>query len=253
MNPEYHSSTIQNALDVLKLFAHDDRLSFAEMQKRLGYNKSTLLRYVSTLEFNGFLRRDGAGLYGLGLTMFTLGHRASVEDHLRSVAMPIMEQLAKRMDATVHLGILYNIEVVIIAKANPQSRLQLVSRVGGTVPAHCTGQGKTLLAYSPDETVRKVIELRGMERFTANTITTFAGLAAELAAIRQRGFTIDYSEHQNGIRCVAVPILGRAGELVAALSVTGLVTDLPDEAALERASKVVVDARDEIREEMQFV
>ena len=251
MNTENHSSTVQKALELLKLFARSDRLSFAELQKLLGMNKSTLSRFISTLVHNGFLRKDASGLYELGLTMFTLGNRATVEDQLRSISQPIMQGISEKLDATVHLGILDALEVIIIAKANPRRRIQMMSRVGSSVPPHCTGQGKTLLAYSPVETVKKVIAAKGMKRYTPNTITSLDGLFEDFEAIHRRGYVIDNSEHESGIKCVAVPILNR-DKVVAALSVTAMMTDFPDDQSLVDAFEVIAGGRDEIRQKMAY-
>lgn len=253
MKPEYHSTTIQKALNVLQLFVEHKKLSFTEMQKMLGFNKSTLFRIVATLTFNEFLKKDKAGMYELGLAIFTLGHRTSVKEQLKSVAVPIMVRLSEDLNMTAHLGILNGLEVVIIAKVSPERSIQMASRVGGAVPAHCTGQGKTLLAYTTEEVVIKIANAKGLTRFTPTTITTLDGLIAELRRIRERGFTYDDSEHEKDLRCVAVPILDEAGQLVAALSVTGLTTDLSDDEAIQKTATLLRDYRDKIAKEMKYL
>ncbi|MGA2467528.1 MAG: helix-turn-helix domain-containing protein, partial [Thermodesulfobacteriota bacterium] len=74
MKVEYHSSTIQRALDILNLFKDQPSLSFGDIQKILGFNKATLYRVLSTLHDNGYLKKDERGRYELGLNIFILGH-----------------------------------------------------------------------------------------------------------------------------------------------------------------------------------
>ena len=252
MKREYHSSTIQRALDILNLFKEHKRLSFTDLQENLGFNKSTLFRVLSTLCDNRYLRRDEQGRYELGLNVFILGRRISGEHQLRNISLPHMKRCSEEIDLTCHLGILDGLRVVIIEKTTPQRNVVMVSRVGGSVPAHCTGQGKTLLAYSPKETVERIVHAYGLERYTPHTITTEDGLFRELQTIRERGYAIDNSEHEKNIHCVAVPILNESGEIEAALSVTGLSFDFPDEETIEKTAGVLKELRDKISEEMGY-
>lgn len=252
MKREYHSSTIQRALDILNLFKEHKSLSFTDIQQYLGFNKSTLFRVLSSLCDNRYLCRDEKGRYELGLNVFILGRRISGEHQLINISLPYMKRCSEEMGLACHLGILDGLRVVIIEKTAPQRNVVMVSRIGGSVPAHCTGQGKTLLAYSPRETVERIVHTYGLERYTPHTITTEDGLFRELQNIRERGYAIDNSEHEKNIHCVAVPVLNESGEIEAALSVTGLVLDFQDEGTIENTAKMLKEVRDKIRREMGY-
>jgi IclR family KDG regulon transcriptional repressor len=253
MKKEYHSSTIQRALDVLNLFKEYQALSFTEMQQLLGFNKSTLFRVLSTLSANKYLSKDETGRYELGVNMFILGIRISREHQLKNVAAGFMKRLSEELDLTVHLGILDGTRVVIIDKTDPHRNIRMVSRIGSSVPVHCTGQGKTLLAYSSSETVENIIRVQGLERYTPHTITTIDGLLKELDTVRRRGYAIDDSEHEKNIRCVAVPILNEAEQIEAALSITGTIIDFPDEETIHETAKILEEVRDNIRRKMGYL
>jgi len=253
MKSKYHSSTIQRALDILNLFKEHKRLSFTDMQQYLGFNKSTLFRVLSSLCDNRYLCRDEKGRYELGLNVFILGRRISGEHQLINISLPHMKRCSEEMGLACHLGILDGLCVVIIEKTAPQRNVVMVSRIGGSVPAHCTGQGKTFLAYSLRETVERIVHTYGLERYTPHTIITEDGLFKELQNIRERGYAIDNSEHEKNIRCVAVPILNESGEIEAALSVTGLVLDFQDEGTIENTAKMLKEVRDKIRREMGYM
>lgn len=252
LKKNYHSSTIQRALDILNLFKVHTTMSFAEIQEILGFNKSTLFRVLSTLQANKYLRKGEQGQYQLGLNVFILGNSVSREYQLKNVVSPYLEAVSQGIELTVHLGILDGMDVIIVAKAEPNKRIRMVSRIGGSVPAHCTGQGKTLLAFSPKETVEKIINTQGLQRFTPNTICTADGLFEELGAIRSRGCAIDNSEHERHIRCVAVPILDEIGKIEAALSITGTVFDFPDDHAIQKSVNLLEEVRDKIRIELGY-
>jgi len=247
------SSTIQKALDILMLFRQKPEWTFAELQAELEFNKSTLSRILAVLRNNQFLRKNQNSSYELGLNLFLLGHSVNHEHLLRTTSLPHMQELSNEIGLTTHLGTLETNEVIIIAKAEPRTKLQMTSRVGSTVPAHCTAQGKILLAFSASETVESIVNIRGLTRFTPNTICTMNHLAEELAAIRSRGYAVDQSEHEKHLVCVGVPILDREGELAAALSITGTVVDFPDEKSVARILPRLNAAKNLIRSEMGYM
>jgi IclR family KDG regulon transcriptional repressor len=250
--PKYRSTTIQKALDVLKLFMGGSQLSFTEIRDQTKLNKSTLFRVLFTLENNQFLARDADGKYRLGLNIFILGNSFSRESVIKRVGTPHLQALSDKLGMTVQMGILEGNSVVILQKADPPSSIRMFSRVGAAVPAHCTGQGKTLLTYAPRERVEAIIGAHGLTRYTPHTITTANGLFAELQAIRDRGYTVDDSEHEKHIRCVAVPILNDQGGIEAALSITGLVMDFPDDATIARHAAMLQEVAQRIRRELKF-
>jgi len=95
-----------------------------------------------------------------------------------------------------------------------------LSQVGGMIPAHCSGLGRAILAWSDQETFEQVVAA-GMERRTPRTITSRTALQRELAAIPDRGWAYEREEGNVGVSCVAAPIFDALGNVVAALSVTG--------------------------------
>jgi DNA-binding IclR family transcriptional regulator len=250
---KYNASTIQRAIDVLDLFREHQRLSFTEILDILKYNKSTLFRVLYTLEQNKYLTRDKHGRYELGISMFILGNQASQANKLRKVASPYLKELSQQNNLTVHLGILDGLDVVIIDKFDAPNNIKMVSRIGGVVPAHCTGQGKTLLAYSDRSLVEMIINKHGMTRYTPNTIATLDGLFQDLQQIRGRGYTIDNSEHEKHIRCIGVPILNREKQIEAAISMTGLIAEYPDDQTMAQKAQIIQNTRDKIVKEMGYV
>jgi DNA-binding IclR family transcriptional regulator len=253
MKEEYRSSTIQRALDILNLFKDHPELSLNEIQTLLGGNKTTLYRVLSTLLDNKYLKKDGRGKYELGINIFILGNRVSKEDHLINVSTPFMQDISHSLGLTAHLGIMDGRNVIIIHKTEPNRLIKMVCHIGGSLPAHCTSQGKILLAYSTRETVQEVINEQGLQRFTPHTICTTEGLLTELDKVRTQGYAIDDAEHEKNIRCVAVPIFSETGKIEAALSSAGTTIDLPDGEAIKKTVDILKEVRDKIRTQMGYL
>jgi IclR family transcriptional regulator, KDG regulon repressor len=250
--PKYILGTVQKAFNILDLFVTRPTLSFTELRDALHLNKTTLFRLLFTLEHNHYLVRDEHGRYRLGINAFVLGNSFSRESLIRRVATPHLTALSKRIGMTVQMGFLEGTAVVILQKIDPPSSIKMFSRVGAVVPAHCTGQGKTLLAYSPKEKVGEIITTHGLTRYTPHTITTAKELFRELQAIRKRGYTIDNSEHEKHIRCVAAPVLNEQNAIEVALSITGTVMDFPDDDTIARHAALLQETAERIRKELRF-
>jgi len=251
---DYKVSTIQNGVNILNLFKTHQKLSFTDIQNKLSYNKSTLFRFLYTLEKNRYLFRDKHGRYELGLDIYILGNQISEISKIEKTSKEYLQNLSKITNFTVHLGILDGLNVFIIGKYNPpNSSINMVSRIGSSVPAHCTAQGKALLAFSSKDKVKEIISQNGLHRYTSRTITTENELFEELQRIKGRGYAIDNAEHEKHIYCIAFPILNESNELVAAISITGLEMNFTEKEAMERYINLLQNTRDTIRKKMNYI
>jgi IclR family acetate operon transcriptional repressor len=79
------------------------------------------------------------------------------------------------------------------------------------------------------EEVQEIAGLHPLRPVSPRTIVTLPHLFEELDAIRRQGYAIDDEEHAVGVRCVAAPVFSASGEVVAAIGVTGTVSQLNDD------------------------
>ena len=79
------------------------------------------------------------------------------------------------------------------------------------MPLHCTVQGKIMLAYLPDEEVRRIITEQGMHPFTPATIQTYEELKDELKKVTIQGYAVDDGEYHIGLTSVGAPIYDDTG------------------------------------------
>ncbi|WP_213575839.1 IclR family transcriptional regulator [Rhodococcus sp. USK13] len=214
-------AAIDKAISVLACFG-DDALSgvgVSELARRAALSKSTTHRVLAMLERNGVVERTGTDyrlgdrLQKLGRTVYSPG-----QEELRDLLIPFLTDLYVATQETVHLACLSGTDVMYLAKLYGHRRTASPSRIGQRIPAHCTAVGKALLAYEPDGA--QLTMLGALRRFTDRTIVDPAALTCELNAIRSRGIAVENGEVQNGLSCVAVPVMGPNGRPVAALSVS---------------------------------
>ncbi|MEV6925185.1 IclR family transcriptional regulator [Dactylosporangium sp. NPDC051485] len=213
-------SVLDRSLVMLTAFRQDELvLSSAELCRRTGLPKSTAHRIIGELVSRGMLDRGPDGVR-LGMRLFELGQLALNQRGIRTVAAPFLAELGDATGQVVHLGVLSGAEVMYIDKIDTGRGMAFPSRVGGRMPAYCTGLGKALLAYAPTEVVMSVL-CSDLPRRTPRTMVAPGHLIRELERIRQTGIAAEHEESFTGIVCVAAPVFDASGSAVAAVSVAG--------------------------------
>lgn len=213
------SQSLDRGLSVLTALA-DGASTLDELAERLGVHKSTVLRLLRTLEARHFVRREGVRHYLLGSALFDLATRALESRDVRRASAPALAALNERTGHTVHLATYEDGEVVYVDKYEGRHAVRMYSRVGKRAPLHCTAVGKVLVAALPRAQREDVARGLDYPRLTANTITTAEDYLAELAVVAERGYAVDDAEHEDFIHCLAAPVRGPGGVVLAAVSLS---------------------------------
>ncbi len=228
---------------VLRVLAErPEGIGLEEMAKAVDSPKPTVHRALAALRRAGFAVQDGRGRYLLGDEFLRLAftHHEARPDHVR--IRPALERLAGRFGETAHYAVLDGREVVYRAKVDPPSGpVRLTSTVGGRNPAHSTGVGKLLLAWTlPDDAAVATWARQGpLERRTPRTKVAAEELCAELAAVREQGCAVDDQENEEGVNCVAVPVfLTSATTPSGAVSVSALAYRTPLSSLVEALPEI---------------
>src|SRR5437773_11249332 len=70
-------ASVARAMRVLKAFAdHPRGIALTRLSSELGYGKASLSKIMSTMEREGFVRRDGAGHFHLSWRLLALAFRS---------------------------------------------------------------------------------------------------------------------------------------------------------------------------------
>jgi len=234
---------VERALNILEAAAQRrDGLTNAEISRKLGIPKSSASYILRTLEKRGYLRREAeTGRYRLGLKILSLGGDAQANLDIADVALPFMRILGEKIRMTVHLAVLDQGEAVYIEKVEAPGFFKVNTWVGRRMFVHSTSVGKVLLAWRPKEEVEEILRAQGLKKRTPKTITGITRLMAELETVRRNGYAVDDEENSLGARCVAAPIYDPAGNVIAALGVSGTLTQM-EEAQLVRIVEAVKEA-----------
>lgn len=212
------SAVIDRVSLVLDAFDGPGRLTLAQVVRRTGLPRSSVHRMLERLVQLRWLRREGRD-YELGIRLVELGSLAVHQDRLHRAAMPFLHELHRATGLVVHLAVLDGADVVYVEKVGSYFGATVPTRVGGRQPAHCTGVGKAILAFSEEGRLADFgTDL--LTRKTRYSISTRSQFIEELSEVKARGVAYEREESVPGFGCVAAPI-GEGAAAIAAVSVCG--------------------------------
>ncbi len=218
----YKVQALDRAFAVLDLLGESDTpLGLAQVASSLQLHKSTAPRFLMVLERHHMVERTGSGKFRLGLRLFDFGNKAIEQYDLRDRAQPHLRRLVAETEETAHLCILEQARVIYIDKIEPARSVRMITRIGASNPIHCTAVGKAMLAFLAEDRIADIIRRTRFERFTPRTIANAEALRAEIEKTRRRGYAVDDEELEEGLRCIAVPVLDAQRQPVAAISISG--------------------------------
>jgi IclR family acetate operon transcriptional repressor len=218
--------------------------TLGQIAQRSGLPKPTVHRILAALVKLGFARNGGDGSYLLGSQALRLAGRVLSSVDYAGHAGPALRALQEHTGETIHFAILSGSHATYVEKLEGRRPYRMASRVGMGLPLHSTAIGKAILAHlAPDERAALLRRL-DLVRLTPNTISDIPKLEAELAIIRQQGYSIDEEENEEGIRCVGAPVFARGGRVIGSLSVSAPAFQLSAEEARRLAPHVITAARE---------
>ncbi len=220
--------TAGRALDLLMFLVErgQNGLTARELAHLLGAPRTSVADLLKVLENKGFVAPTAEGHgWRLDFRVAQLGNAYLHEFSVREVGRAAMRELSRRTGLTTQMAVLDHSDIVYIERQDASRRLSephVITDIGSRLPAYCTSLGKAMLAFVPDDEIDRLYGAGQLVPRTKNTITTVARLKSELAAIRRRGYAVDFEETTEGVVCIGSPILGADGRAEAAISVAGL-------------------------------
>lgn len=225
-------AVMSKIFNVLECFVEDGTnqgLAFSQISKGLPFSRTTIHRILYTLGKLGYVEKTEIGSrYRLTGKFHDISGNILFFQHLQAVSKSVMRTLLVRYSETVNLGSLDGRQVAYLDVAQSPSALPIAAFPGDRNPVHSTALGKAILAFLPEQQIRTILGDSPLLRKTSNTITQHARLLEHLALIRGERVALDQEENVDGVTCVAAPIFGPSGRVIAAFSVSGPVNRMSE-------------------------
>ena len=198
------------------------RTSLAEAARRTGLHRSTAHHLLQTLVSLGYLRQDAeTRAYELAAKPFQITGRIWSPEQLAAIAQSSLAELTRRSGEGSSFSVYRDGAVTVVAKCEHDGPVRVVQDLGARRPLHCTAVAKAILPWVPQPELAGLLARMRFARHTPKTLLTRAAFEAELRRIRAAGYALDDEEHIEGIRCIAMPVFGHAGQVVGSICTLG--------------------------------
>jgi DNA-binding IclR family transcriptional regulator len=195
-------------------------LSLPEAAALAGFDRSTAQRMLHTLRVLGFLRQEETSRrYLLAARVLDLAHGFLQADSLRRLALPFLDDLARRSEETVNLTELDGTDVVYVARFPSRHVVSVDLALGTRLPAWYTAPGRAILSRLPPAEAADLVPPDPLPKVTQRTARLRREVMTRVARARRDGYAINDQEAFVGDISVAAPIVGSTGRPLGAVNI----------------------------------
>ncbi len=223
--------SVDRALLIIETLAEDDEgYRLTDLAARTGLSPSTVHRLLTTLEKRRFVQFDcDRFTWHIGAQSFAVGSTFVRRRNFVTQALPYLRKLRDQTRETANLAVVDDGTMVVLTRVESREIMRSVTKVGGRVPMAASGLGKALLSTYSEEDVFAIIQREGMPRLTSKSIVRAGELCKSLHDIRQQGYSVDDEEALIDLRCVSAVVYDDCSEPLAAISVSGKASRVPND------------------------
>ena len=224
---------------LVRVLESEEPVALTDIASASGIPKSTASRLVSALERQGLVEQDGErGRLRPGPAILRVAERSLLERSVVELARTPMDVLSECSGETINLALPSRNGVEHVAQVDSEHFLGAGQWLGRSADYHVTAAGKIFMAFG-----RATLPARPLEKLTEHTTVDPSRVRAELAQVRADDFAEAIDELEIGLAAIAAPVRGAAGEVVAALSISGPTVRMTPERIAELRPTLVEEAR----------
>ena len=203
------------------LLADSGEVGVRELSSRTGIPKSTVQRFISDMQANGWVYKDKHTQgYRIGYKLLGQSLGWSMRLNLIAQGREVLQALTKKVGYSSYICTLDGFSGICIAKEDPEDGPAFPIPLNTLFDLHSCAEGRTLLAFAPPPLINYIL-YSDMRSFTPSTVTDPKQLQEELEKIRVNGYAVSANEMIQGAGAIAVPMKFPDGTINAVISVLG--------------------------------
>lgn len=228
MNAKHPVRTTEKTLALIEELMERGPCGVTELAENLDLGKSAVHNHLTTLREHGYVLQTG-DQYQLGLKFLEVGGHTRKSMEFYQVAEPEIKSLAAETGELANLLVEEQGMGVYLMRSKGDRAVDLDTYAGLRTYLHTTALGKAILAHLSEERVEEIVDRRGLEKATPQSIGSRDELFEALDGVRERGYAIDDGERLEGLRCIAAPVKHSSGRVLGAISVSAPASRVSDE------------------------
>ncbi len=201
------SETLEKGFKIWELFSGDEtRFSLAEIARRAGMNKTSVLRYLATFCEKGYLQKyEKTRLYTIGVRTMAMSYGFLQRADIVRRVKPLADEIHKRCDLHIDVGILQGDAIYLVYRRESKDTLAFRHFTTGS-GLYYLATGKAAMAFWEASELKALLKRLRLEPKTDRTITDRKRLLGELKEIRRRGYSINDEEFVPGLVAIGAPL-----------------------------------------------
>jgi DNA-binding IclR family transcriptional regulator len=215
---------LQRSSNLVQLLAETGPLSMADAAEQIGMPRPSLYRLSDALTQARLVEPTADGRLRVGLRWLRLADAARAGMTEWAGARMVLDDLASTTGQTVYLSVPRADRAVCIDWSRGRGVSVLALKPGRTLPLYAGAAGRVTLAFRP-EPLEEYLHGAPFSPFTEHTLTRASELRADVAATRNRGYSVSDEDVTPGIGALGVP-LTNDGAFQGALSIAGIAEEL---------------------------
>jgi len=209
---------VRRAMRILEAFGVDDaNLSLAELSRRTGCHRSTVLRLARTLAMDDYLAQREDGTWRLARAAGWLGACYQATFNIAEVVQPILRELSVATGESATFYVREGKQRICMARVEGPKSIRHHVRVGAALPLELGSPGRVLLAFSGEP-------------------------GEPYESVRRAGYMISLGERDAEVSSISAPVYGINWTLVGAICISGPISRLTESVLLELKEPVLAAA-----------
>jgi Transcriptional regulator len=234
-NPNFMLS-LARGLEVLNAFSPQrQRLTISQLSQKTLISRAAVRRCLYTLAALGMVHTPDGRTYELLPRVLAVGHAYLAGTPLAKAAQTSLDILGHQLNESCSAATLDGDNVLYIARTAVNNLLSIDLGRGSRLPAWATSMGRVLLSALPEEQLEVTLSRATLIRYTPHTLCDKDALRQEIAKVRIQGYALADRQIEVGLCSLAVPLLSRNGQIVAAMNVGVPASSMDAEALKEKA------------------
>ena len=200
------TESVERAMSILSAFStQKPMMSLAELAEETGLHKSTILRLTNSMGIYGFIQRDDEGLFSVGPSVWRLGLIFRRDYIKREHVAPSLKILAESTGETASFYVRTGNERICLYRENSPNLLRFHVEEGMRLRLSTGASGLVLRHFSGDD-------------------------VGDMSCFNKNGTATSVGQTNPNISSVSTPVFNSSGDLIGALTVSGLASRFDEEA-----------------------